>query len=285
MDWSHLKVVLAIARGGSLTAAARLLKIDQTTAGRHLNALEADIRTPLFLRAKSGFVPTEAGQVVLETARRVEMRLDAMEEALADPQVGARGVVRLVGNTWMLKRLAEHALRPLMAEHAALEIRMSGRLPPVPLHGEPTIGLWFDAAAQATDRTHPLARVPYSAYRSAATPPSPDDWVVFRDDDAEGPSFTRQVSRRLGADARIRMTATDAEILLGAVRSGIGTGILPRCLGNADPDLAEDSSSVGQINRVLNMHVARDVAQIRRVRIVTDWLRRAVVTALDAKTL
>ncbi len=75
MDWSHLKVVLAVSRAGSLTGAARLLGTDQTTAGRRLTALEDQLGTALFVRSKAGFLPTEPGRIVIANAERVETRL------------------------------------------------------------------------------------------------------------------------------------------------------------------------------------------------------------------
>ena len=43
-DWNELRLVLAVARAGSLTAAAGALDIDHSTVFRRLNALEARIR-------------------------------------------------------------------------------------------------------------------------------------------------------------------------------------------------------------------------------------------------
>ena len=89
MDWSHLKVALAVSRGGSLTSAAQLLGMDQTTAGRRLNALEDQLGVALFVRAKSGFLPTEQGQLVVERALKVEAEIDRMAEDIAASQAGA----------------------------------------------------------------------------------------------------------------------------------------------------------------------------------------------------
>ena len=110
-DWDHLKVVLAINRGGSLTAAATLLGMDQTTAGRRLNALEESLGNALFLRSKGGFAATEAGQIVIENAQRVEARLDQMRETLDDIHDGVSGVLRLTGNNWMLQLGGAHSAR------------------------------------------------------------------------------------------------------------------------------------------------------------------------------
>ena len=106
MDWDNLKVVLAISRAGSLTGAAQLLGVDQSTVGRKLTAAEKDVGAILFVRAKSGFVPTQAGEITLRHAEQVENALRNMSDDISDAQSGARGTVRIVGNAWMMQELA-----------------------------------------------------------------------------------------------------------------------------------------------------------------------------------
>ena len=274
-DWDHLKIALAISRGGSLTAAANLLSMDQTTIGRRLNAIEAQLGTVLFLRSKSGFSATEAGQIVINNALRIEARLSRMQETLDDTQTGAVGVLRLAGNTWMLQRLAEHMLPTLLQEYPRLEMRLSGRFPPGPVHSEPTVSLWFDAIPNASDRATPLCRIGYATYQSKNSPPKCTDWVQFQDDIAQGPSFSRQLRQRLTPDANMRLTATDAQILHGAIRAGLARGVLPTCIGDRDPAL-ERAPDTEVIQRILHFHASDDARRLNRVEILHDRLTIAV---------
>lgn len=285
LDWNHLRVVLAIVRTGSLTAAARVLNLDQTTAGRRLSTLEQSLGVSLFRRAKSGFVATEAGRAVVAEAEAVEARLVALSDRLTPDRTGTEGIVRILGNGWMLSRLAEISLPGLLDRHPMLEVRFSHRLPPTAFYGEPTVGLWFDAVAQMPDRATPVARVPFAAYRSRDLDPYCPDWVIFRDDDAKGPSFAREAQRRLGKTARIRMSATDATILLGAVRAGIGQGILPVCVGDGCGDLVRSEASVGRIERVLYLHTSPEFAGRARMLTVLEWLNASLGPAAGALPL
>ena len=135
LNWNNLRVVLAISRTGSLKAAAAHLNLDQTTAGRRLTALENDIGARLFRRAKSGFVITRAGEVVLTTAKAVESRLEAMSQRLIPDGAVTEGIVRILGNGWMLAELAGKALPALLERHPGLEVRFASRLPPTPVYG------------------------------------------------------------------------------------------------------------------------------------------------------
>ena len=124
LDWNNLRVVLAISRTGSLTGAAKHIQLDQTTAGRRLTALENSLGTALFRRARSGFVPTEAGLTVIAEARTIEAQLSGMTDRLLDVNESNSGIVRILGNAWMLAKLAEHALPRLLRDHPGLEVRL-----------------------------------------------------------------------------------------------------------------------------------------------------------------
>ena len=285
MDWSHLKVALAVSRGGSLTRAAQLLGMDQTTAGRRLNVLEDQLGVTLFVRAKSGFLTTEQGQIILERALRIEAEIDRMGEDIAASHNGAVGVVRLMGNNWVLERLAGEVLPHLAQAHPKLEMVLSGRLPPAPLHGEATLSFWFDAAPHASEIALPFCRVPYAAYRPRGLNVDPRDWVLFPDDDAHGPSFSRQVQKRLGPEARVRLTATDAHILRNAARKGLGQALLPVCVGEIDAALERVDEHLAPTERVLHLHVNPDTVESKRVQIVLNAIAEDIEAALNAKLL
>jgi DNA-binding transcriptional LysR family regulator len=62
----------SLARAGSLAAAGQSPKIDRTTVGRRLGALEEALEARLFDRTTDGFTLTPTGQRLLETAHAVE---------------------------------------------------------------------------------------------------------------------------------------------------------------------------------------------------------------------
>lgn len=209
LDWSHLKVVLAVSRGRTLTRAAQLLGMDQTTAGRRLTSLEHQLGNALFVRAKSGFLITEEGEIVLQSALKIEAEITRMGEVLAGSRDEPIGIVRIMANNWMLERLAEHILPDLNSQFPRLELILSGRLPPAPLHGEATVSFWYDALAHPSEIAVPFCQVPYATYSSCNIEIDPRHWVQFRDDDAHSPSFSRQVRKRLGNGVNFRLSATD----------------------------------------------------------------------------
>ena len=72
MNWDDLKLFLDVARAGGLNAAARATGASAATLGRRINALEASIGEPLFVRSASGYRLTGAGAELREKAAEIE---------------------------------------------------------------------------------------------------------------------------------------------------------------------------------------------------------------------
>src|ERR1700747_1640914 len=83
LDVTRLRVLVAVARHGSVTAAARALNYAQPSVSHHLARLEAETGTKLIQRAGRGIRLTDAGRLLAERAAEVIGRLDAAENELA----------------------------------------------------------------------------------------------------------------------------------------------------------------------------------------------------------
>lgn len=81
-DVRRLRYFLAIAREGSLSAAARALHIAQPALTHHLHELEAQLGRPIALRSSRGIELTDAGRATLEQAEAVVAAVDAAGFAL-----------------------------------------------------------------------------------------------------------------------------------------------------------------------------------------------------------
>jgi DNA-binding transcriptional LysR family regulator len=72
-----IKVFVAIADAGSLSAAGRRLGMPLTTVSRHLAALEEHLGVRLITRTTRGLALTEPGRNYLESSRRILAELEA----------------------------------------------------------------------------------------------------------------------------------------------------------------------------------------------------------------
>src|SRR3982751_4904046 len=90
LDVNRLRVLVAVARHGTVTAAAEALHYAQPSVSHHLARLEAETGSRLFQRAGRGIRLTAAGRVLAERAEEILGRLAAAEAELA-AHTGLRG--------------------------------------------------------------------------------------------------------------------------------------------------------------------------------------------------
>lgn len=280
VNWDDLKVLLAISRAGTLTGGAALLGVDQSTAGRRLAALEADLGAILFVRSKLGFTPTSAGQAAVARALEIEARSLKLFDEVASAAQGPSGLVRLVGNPWPLARLVETAIAALRARQPGIELRtIGGAVPRSLARGEAALALWFEMPANPTEFAVRLGDVPYAIYKPRGADAAKLGWVSFWDDDAPRRSPCRWIEATRGAEERLVLTATDSSVLLAGIRAGVGKGLLPMCLAEGDPLVERVAPGPPELTRALHLHAHPDTVQLARVQAVIGWLRESFAHA------
>lgn len=121
MEWSDLRIFLAIARAGTLGAAARTLALTQPTMGRRLRALEAAVGHALFQRTPGGFVLTDEGMLLLGHAERMDEQALAIQRRLAGQAQQLEGVLRITSSDWF----GAHVLTPVLAEFSLRHPRVT----------------------------------------------------------------------------------------------------------------------------------------------------------------
>ena len=77
-NWDDLRYYLAVARSGTVSAAAKALGVSHTTVLRHIDQLEAEAGVKLFKRLQSGYQLSETGEKLLQEASTLEADLQSM---------------------------------------------------------------------------------------------------------------------------------------------------------------------------------------------------------------
>ncbi len=126
LDWSLVASFLAVADGGSLSAAARASGMAQPTLGRRVRALEGQLGVTLFDRVAQGLVPTEAAAALLPAARAMRAAAAGLGLAAAAQRPGLAGTVRITASVVV----AHTALPPMLAALRAAEPDIAIELAP-----------------------------------------------------------------------------------------------------------------------------------------------------------
>ncbi len=283
MNWDDMRVFLAVARDGSLSAAARHLKVTQPTVGRRLGQLESDLGTRLFDRLPDGFVPTQAGEELLPIAEDMEKAAQALQRRRATLADTVSGTVRLSVFEVPAQFVTMH-LTAIRANMPEIEIELSVNHMNANLSRRKA-----DLVLQVCLPDTPgliarkLGELSYAVYGSrayvAATPAARGnkryqdcEWVAFDDDHVyfDGQTWLRE--KLAGRAPAIRMN--NGHAIHDAVRNGAGLGVLPCFAGDSDPDLVRLTAPIQGVESDLNLVVHRDLKRVPSVRAVMDELIR-----------
>ncbi len=123
-------MLVAVARHGSVTAAAHALNYAQPSVSHHLSRLEAETGTKLVQRAGRGIRLTDAGRLLAERATEVIGRLDAAENELAVFAGLRAGRLRLAAFPSALSTIVPAAAAILHERHPTVDLRLTEAEPP-----------------------------------------------------------------------------------------------------------------------------------------------------------
>jgi DNA-binding transcriptional LysR family regulator len=275
MEWSDLRIFLAIAREGTLGAAARKLGQSQPTMGRRLRALERAVGQTLFQRTGEGFVLTDEGAAVLSHAERIE------EEALAfERQLGGRdrqldGMLRISSSDWF----GAHLLTPVLAEFARLQPRVvvelltDARLYSLPRREADLVFriMPFDEPEVVSRR---LLHIEYGVYlKPGLPPPQAGDGAgtpLITMDTAFGGMPDAVWLTRVLPNAHVASRSNNRDIQARMCALGAGVAVLPRPLGDALPGLTRIELGEPPPGRDTWVGYHRDLKRLARLRALLD---------------
>ena len=289
IQWDHWRSFIAVAEGGSLSAAARALGLTQPTVSRHVDLLEASLGATLFLRAPQGMALSDLGRQMLPEARAMAASAAALERAASAPLDAARGVVRLGASEVVGAEVLPAVLAPLLADHAglAVELALSNRNDDL-LRREADLALRMVRPTQAGLVARKLAEVRIGLHAHASylerhgTPETPgalaEHILIGPDSDAAAlEGFARAgIPRRL-----IRLRCDREAAQLNAIRAGLGIGAMQAGIARRDPDLRPVLAGDVAFTLECWLVLHADLRHSARVRLLADHLAEHLPRALE----
>ncbi|MGH1355446.1 MAG: LysR family transcriptional regulator [Thalassovita sp.] len=121
-DWSLMQSFLAVAEGGSLSAAARMTGQSQPTLGRQIRQLEQDLDSVLFARHARGLDLTEEGHAILAAARQMREAMKQIELTVAGRESDLSGTVRVTASEIVSQHLLPSILARLRQDYPMIGV-------------------------------------------------------------------------------------------------------------------------------------------------------------------
>lgn len=125
MNWNDLRTFLAIAESGTLAGAARNLQQNHSTVFRRLNALEEDMGVRLFERLPEGYVPTLAGERLVELAQEAENAIQKIELELAGRDLAPSGKVRVTAAANIARTILPPVIAGLRKDYPQIVVELA----------------------------------------------------------------------------------------------------------------------------------------------------------------
>ncbi len=286
LSWDDLRVVLAVARSGTLVSAAEVLKCSHPTVFRRVRAIEQALGVKLFERSHSGYLATDAAVDLVKLAEQFDADLGRIELKVAGRDEQPSGDVSLTTSDTFMHALLPAALAQVHTALPAVRLTVSvsdalmnlnrreadiamrsGGAPPENLIGRKICGI-----AVALYKPAKWNGVTMSTLHQFP-------WVMPDDSFAHLDSFNWLATQGLIANAIIRCSSTVA--LTRLANAGAGLAILPCYLGDISPGLRRICPPIKAFESDLWLLSHPEMRRVKRIRAVLDHLTEAIKVQAD----
>ena len=281
MNWDDVRTALAIERGGTLSAGARALGIDQTTASPRLARLERSLGARLFDRIDGRMEPTPAARRPHEGAAPMGNPAATVAEGVRDVDAALSGPVRLTSLPSFVTGYLAPRLAGFTGRHPGITVELVGASENLHLgRREADLAIRFSRPTAGAVLGRRIGAVGYAGYAAAAAfadaAAAPDrlPGAVYDDSLAHLPE-QRWLDERVRPSRRAA-SATDALALLALVRHGAAAAMLPCFLADGDPALVRVTGAEPVCRRELWLLSHPELRAVRRIAALADWLMRTV---------
>jgi DNA-binding transcriptional LysR family regulator len=289
MNWDNLRYFVAVAKEGSLSAAARHLNVSQATVWRKVFALEGELGVSLFKAGRSGYTLTPSGLQLMPLAEQMALTADQVNRALQQPE-SLQGTVRLTAPDILAGHIVQGVVQPLQSRHAQLTVELITSSPSSPLSSRDTdIGV-FPNKSRSPQMAHidrfPLPFALYASSRYCSQYSEKDIAVSLSDyplidfdHDAEHLAPTGWFKR--SAAMRRAFRSNNPVARKDAAKADMGLALLPCLFVKPEEGLEKviHEQEVGELNLFLSIN--KDKQSFPNVLEVSQRLQQTLKSLLN----
>jgi DNA-binding transcriptional LysR family regulator len=282
-DWNDLKYFLAVASAGSTLAAAKSLRVNQSTVHRRLQELERRLGCELVRRHPTGYRLTELGEYVRAHATRVEAAAADFERSVSAKSSETRGTVKVtcpeaLGSRLIGARLIEkfNARYP----DVRIEFVMSDSILELGT-GEADIAIRAKRPEEGALVGRKIADSPWAVYASRSyvaehgkisDPAQIDRHSVVMFSGALSDHHAVRWIKSVAPNAHVAARANSLAALLPSVKSGAGLAPMPVIVGEMEADLVRVLDLGADMGTPFYLLTHRDLRRTPRIRAFFDFI-------------
>jgi DNA-binding transcriptional LysR family regulator len=275
MEWSDVRIFLAVAREGTLGAAGRSLNLSHPTISRRLRALEEATGQTLFQRTSDGYVLTEEGSAVLAMAEHMEESALAIERRLAGDVQRLEGTLRVSSPDWFGAWVLPPVVAEFVAAHSHIEVEiLTGTRLFSLAQREADIAFRIVAFTEADVVQRKLIEMPYGVYAAKdLEPPRPgggSGCSLVTMDTSLGAFADIEWLKAMLPAAKVTVRSNNRNVQAQMSSAGVGIAVLPRPVGDKQPNLQRVDLGEDPPTRDIWMGYHRDLRRSARLRAFVD---------------
>lgn len=123
-NWDDIRFFLAVARLGTISAAAKTLGVNHSTVSRRIQALEEKHGVQLFKRQRDGYVMSDAAHAIIEQAEAIELQSQQISRTLFGQDSRLEGLINLTMPHDIFEHCLVDDLYQFQQQHPAIELNM-----------------------------------------------------------------------------------------------------------------------------------------------------------------
>ncbi len=278
-NWDDFRYVLAVARTGSVSGAARHLGVNHATVLRRVAAIEGRLGVELFEKSVRGYDISPENLRLIEAAREVETAVNAVERLARAGEAPLAGVIRVTSTDTFCHKILPPILARLSQREQDVSFELlsnNAHLDLSRLHADVTVRPTYKLP---DDLVGDMAAQMAFGFYAASTDVPADHWLGLTG--AIGRSPVAQKLREALERRKTTFTAAaDSFLSLQSLaEAGLGRVMLPAFLGNGSTRLVrvEPVLEVPPVPIYVASHA--DLADAPRLRLA----RARISTALEAE--
>ena len=281
-DWEDLRHFIALAETGTLSGAARALKVDHATVGRRVSALERVLGGPLVDRLPKRWVLTESGHRVQDLARGMQVQAHALERAVRAQVQPLSGTVTLSTPPVFASQFLAPRLAILRRLYPDLHLTLLGAKAIASLsQQEADIAVRISRPREASSVARKIGTMEFWLYAAPGYDARPEaEWEFIAYDHSMDDAVEQAWLREFAGDRPIVFRANDLVSQIAAARAGVGIAALPCFVALADPTLSALSVDRKPATRDIYLVVHADLRRMPAVRAVLEFVAEQVAEGM-----
>jgi DNA-binding transcriptional LysR family regulator len=281
MDWNDIKIYLALVRAGSVRRAAAKLGLSHSTVARRIDAFEKRLGVRLFERSTGGYAVTPAGEDMLVVAEQIENEIHGLERRIVGQDQRLSGDIRVT----MVDIFATHLLMPHLTEftqtYPNIDLEVVIAYEPLDMSKREA-----DVALRLTDKPpeHLIGKRLVTLHSAAYV-----SVEYMKQHDLNADASVRWIGYGRHGDYPAWVRESDYPhvpakgifdsllLQLEATKAGMGIGMLPCFLGDAEPMLQRLPPAVANPTHDLWLLTHTEMRTTARLRVFSEFIANAII--------